>query len=307
MRGDIVFRDGFAVMGLRPEAVTHLKQVANEIACVHLGDTALIEDLPNVLQKGDDFIDLGRVGTRLTYLGRRIHRMLWPVLADKLCDLAQRIPVVAAAVEQGLGSVDLRQLFDVGNETGDLATRHIECLAFPVDQVFRLFVRRGGQKEIMIERLSSVSGIRALPVPTMPAYAIPVKVGNLTTSQPPLGVFSVRSAKAVDRRWPEFRTAFNSGWASECRMLSASSIRSVGRPVTPILRKMDAVVVDPTMSALGVRQASSSRSVDLPLSERALWMARRGEMLIFRSTRWMAWAKTLHRTVARRSVMSARI
>ena len=35
--------------------------------------------------------------------------MLWPVLADKLCDLAQRIPVVAAAVEQGLGSVDLRQ------------------------------------------------------------------------------------------------------------------------------------------------------------------------------------------------------
>ena len=105
----------------------------------------------------------------------------------------------------------------------------------------------------MIERLSSVSGIRALPVPTMPAYAIPVNVGNLTTSQPPIGVFSVRSAKAVDRRWPEFRTAFSSGWASECRMLSASSIRSVGRAVTPILRKMDAVVVDPTMSALGVK------------------------------------------------------
>ena len=108
LRGDIVLGDGFAVMSLRPEAVAHLKQVGNEIARVHLGDTTLIEYLPNVLQKGDDFIDLGRVGTRLTHPRCRVHRMLWPVSADKLCDLAQRIPVVAPAVEQGQWPVNLR-------------------------------------------------------------------------------------------------------------------------------------------------------------------------------------------------------
>ena len=107
LRGDIVFRDGFAVMGLRPEAVAHLKQVGNEIARVHLGDTTLVEDLPNVLQKGDDFIDLGRVGTRLRPpLPRPSHAVA--SLADKLCDLAQRIPVVAPAVEQGQWPLNLR-------------------------------------------------------------------------------------------------------------------------------------------------------------------------------------------------------